>query len=67
MRNNDPIELDLFYKRLCHLVGLTDLNPVEKVLFLASFESWYWFQSYGIYSAISQNAIICLEGLHCEN
>lgn len=53
----DPIELDVFYKRLSTLVRSSDLNTVECVLFLSTFESWYWFQSYSLYSSISQKAI----------
>lgn len=57
----DPIEMDSFYKRLSYLVGLSDLNPAEKVLFLASFENWYYFQSYKLYSSIAQVGICYFE------
>ncbi|GHW32199.1 hypothetical protein VCSRO193_3492 [Vibrio cholerae] len=56
-----PIEKDVFYNRLSVLVSSSDLNPVEKVLFLSVFESWYHFQSYELYSSISSKAIEVFE------
>lgn len=56
-----PIEKDVFYNRLSVLVSSSDLNPVEKVLFLSVFESWYHFQSYELYSSIASKAIEVFE------
>ena len=56
-----PIEKDAFYNRLSVLVSSSDLNPVEKVLFLSVFESWYYFQSYELYSSIASKAIEVFE------
>ena len=61
MTNSHPIEKDVFYNRLSQLIVSTDLNPVERVLFLAAFESWYNFQSYPVYQSISEKAIQALE------
>lgn len=61
MANTNPIELDVFYNRLSKLISLTALNPVEKVLFLAVFESWYNFQTYERYSSLASKAIEAFE------
>ncbi|MDG2642940.1 hypothetical protein P7M58_25990, partial [Vibrio parahaemolyticus] len=61
MTNSHPIEKDVFYNRLSQLIASTDLNPVDRVLFLATFESWYNFQSYAVYKSISEKAIQALE------
>ena len=61
MSNLDPIEFDEYYKRLSGLVLLSGLNRVEQVLFLSVFESWYYFQSYEVYSSISFKAIEVFE------
>ncbi|MEZ9645406.1 hypothetical protein AB4307_05025 [Vibrio sp. 10N.261.52.C2] len=61
MSNLDPIEFDEYYKRLSGLVSLSGLNRVEQVLFLSVFESWYYFQSYEVYSSISCKAIEVFE------
>ncbi|MBE4427122.1 hypothetical protein HJ019_23855 [Vibrio parahaemolyticus] len=61
MANTNPIELDVFYNRLSTLIESTDLNPVERILFLAAFESWYSFQTYEIYSSIASKAIETFE------
>ncbi|MCU8540801.1 hypothetical protein M2G63_22505 [Vibrio vulnificus] len=61
MANTNPIEMDVFYNRLSNLIESTDLNPVEKILFLAVFESWYNFQTYEIYSSIASKAIQTFE------
>ncbi|MCA4024239.1 hypothetical protein [Vibrio vulnificus] len=63
MTNSHPIERDVFYKRLSVLVSLSDLNPVEKVLFLSVFESWHYFQSYELYSSIASKAIEVFEDM----
>lgn len=61
MSEHDPIELDCFYKRLSYLVGLSDLNPAAKIVFLSAFENWYYFQSYKLYSSIAQASICYFE------
>lgn len=58
-----PIETDDFYNRLSVLVSSSDLNPVEKVLFLSVFESWYCFQSYELYASIASKAISAFEDM----
>ncbi|WP_347369097.1 hypothetical protein [Vibrio vulnificus] len=64
MSNTHPIEKDTFYNRLSLLVASSDLNPVERVLFLSVFESWYYFQPYEIYSSIASKAIEAFEELN---
>ena len=61
MTKSHPIEKDVFYNRLSNLIESTDLNPVEKILFLSVFESWYNFQTYEIYSSIASKAIQTFE------
>ncbi|MDG2682492.1 hypothetical protein P7M20_33250 [Vibrio parahaemolyticus] len=63
MTNSHPIEKDVFYNRLSVLVSSSDLNSVEKVLFLSVFESWYCFQSYGLYSSLASKAIEVFEDM----
>lgn len=64
MHTEHPIEKDVFYNRLSILVSSSDLNPVEQVLFLSVFESWYYFQSYEVYSSISSKAIEVFEEMN---
>jgi hypothetical protein len=64
MHTEHPIEKDAFYNRLSILVSSSDLNPVEQVLFLSVFESWYYFQSYEVYSSISSKAIEVFEEMN---
>lgn len=64
MPTKHPIEMDVFYNRLSFLVYSSDLNPVDKVLFLSVFESWYHFQSYELYSSISSKAIDVFEEMN---
>ncbi len=61
MTNAHPIEKDVFYNRLSQLIRLTDLNPVDRVLFLATFESCYSFHNYSIYKSIAEKALEVLE------
>ena len=61
MTKSHPIEKDVFYNRLSNLIESTDLNPVEKILFLSVFESWYNFQTYENYSSIASKAIQTFE------
>ncbi|EGR0897293.1 hypothetical protein EJ346_24570 [Vibrio parahaemolyticus] len=62
MTNSHPIEKDVFYNRLSSLVSSTDLNSVDKVLFLSAFEGWYHTRSYESYSLMASKAIEALEG-----
>lgn len=64
MRIKHPIETDVFYNRLSALVSSSALNPVERILFLSVFESWYCFQSYDLYSSIASKAIEVFEEMN---
>lgn len=64
MSTVDPIFNDAHYKRLSYLITLSDLNPAEQVLFLSSFESWFYFQEYCLYESLALSAISTLEGLY---
>lgn len=64
MTNAHPIEKDVFYNRLSQLILSTDLNPADRVLFLATFESCYSFHSYAIYKSIAEKAVQVLEEKH---
>lgn len=66
MSTSHPIETDSFYKRISHLSAVIGLNPAERVIFLSSFESWYYFQPYSVYSSICTAAISALEELSHE-
>lgn len=61
MDNRDPIEKDDLYKRLCKATSLIGLNPVDRVLFLSTFESWYYFQNYELYKSLTLKAIEAVE------
>lgn len=63
MSKFDPIENDKYYKILCALVVSSDFTPVERILFLSTFESWYHFQDYELYTSISLKAIEYFEGV----
>ncbi|EKO3667630.1 hypothetical protein M3891_003441 [Vibrio metschnikovii] len=66
MSNSYPIENDSFYKRISQLSVTIGLNPAERVVFLSSFESWYHFQPYSVYTSICTAAISALEELSHE-
>lgn len=64
MSTVDPICNDAHYKRLSYLITLSALNPVEQVLFLSTFESWFYFQEYALYESLALSAISTLEELY---
>ena len=64
MSKFDPIESDKYYKKLSSLVISSGFTPVERILFLSTFESWYHFQDYELYTSISLKAIEYFEEIN---
>lgn len=65
MINNHIIENDDHYRRLSSLLVYTPLNPVERVLFLSEFESFYCLLPYARYERLITAAIVVAE--ECAN